>query len=309
VKFSVPIQNYGHPKYPNVACFVDYVRAVVAALRQLGHEVVPPTTNGVDVDRSARPIVFGAQNQHSVDDPRDPGSFLPANAILYNSEQTGARGMDPKRIFDAVKTWRKRVVWDYSEENAKVLRAMGCEHVVHCPVGYHQVMERITPLPPEKEDIDVLFYGSVASPESIFGVQKDGITLLDRGRILKDCARAGLNVKHVFGIYGDKLDTFIARSKVVLNLHYYEGAVFEIFRCSQLFANKKCVVSEDGGCDDQLEQLAKRSTLYVARKDIVEACKTLVADQKARRAQAERGYEVFKEISLTENIRQALTQS
>lgn len=319
MRFSVPIVNFGHPQFPNAACFSDYVQAVVAALRDLGHEVVPPTLDdpsvtgkaklGGNTDRSARPIVFGAQNMLTVDWPGDPGSFCPPDAILYNSEQTGARGADPKRIFDAVKTWHKRVLWDYSETNAAVLRAMGCERVIHCPVAYHPVMTRIEPLLPEKEDIDVLFYGSIEPPNRIAGLAKAGIKIMDRGRLLMDCKRAGLKVENVFGVYGRDLDKFVARAKVVVNLHYYEGAVFEIFRCSQLLANKKCVVTEDGGADGDLEAFARRSMLYVSRKDFVETCKAMVGDANARRAQGERGFEEFKKTSLVDNVRRALEQS
>lgn len=308
-RFSVPIQHYGDARFPNTACFVDYARAVVAALRQLGHEVVPPTVDGANVDRTARPIVFGAQNMLTVDDPRDLGSFCPADAILYNSEQIGARGADPQRIFDAVKTWRNRVLWDYSERNAEILRKMGCERVVLCPVGYVSAMTRIEPLAPDMEDIDVLFYGSVETPQRIIGLERSGIRVMDRGRILSELRRAGLRVEHVFGVYSTDLDAYIARAKVVLNLHYYEGAVFEIFRCSQLLANKKCIVTEDGGVDDALESFARRSMVYVPRKDIVEACRALVVDLGRRREHAEHGFNEFRKSSLSDNVKRAIEQS
>lgn len=308
MKFSVPITGLGHYQHPHAACFIDYVRALVSALRQLGHEVVPPTIDGV-TDRSARPIVFGAQNMDSMDVSSDPGSFCPENTILYNSEQTGATGADPKRIFDAVKTWRHRIVWDYSEVNARVLRKMGCERVVSCPVGYDKSMTRIEALAPDKEDIDVLFYGSVETPSRIVGLEKANIKVLDRGHILSDCKRAGLKIAHVFGVYSTDLDPYIARAKVVLNLHYYAGAVFEIFRCSQLLANKKCIITEDGGADETLEGFAREAMVYVPRKEIVEACKALVASYDARTIAAERGYGAFRKTSLVDNVRKALEQS
>lgn len=308
-RFSVPIHGLGDPRHPNTACFVDFVQALVAALRELGHEVVPPTVDGHNVDRTARPIAFGEQNMQSVDWEGDPGSFMPADAILFNTEQTGARGCDPKRIFDAVKTWQKRVVWDYSETNAKVLRAMGCERVVHCPVGYSPAMTRITPLKPEEEDIDVLFAGSVETPKRIVGLAAAGIKVLDRGQILADLKNAGLNTVHVWGVYGADLDPYIARAKVVLNLHYYEGAVFEIFRCSHLLANKKCIVTEDGGCDEELESFAYSSMVYTPRGKIVEICKKLVGAYHLRRMAGDLGFDVFSRTSLTNNVRKALEQS
>ncbi len=309
MRFSVPIHGLGDPRHPNTACFVDFVQALVAALRELGHEVVPPTVDGHNVDRTARPIAFGEQNMLSVDWEGDPGSFMPADAILFNTEQTGARGADPKRIFDAVQTWKKRVVWDYSETNAKVLRAMGCERVIHCPVGYSPAMTRITPLKPEEEDIDVLFAGSVETPKRIVGLHAAGIKVLDRGQILADLKSAGLNVVHVWGVYGKDLDSYVARSKIVLNLHYYEGAVFEIFRCSHLLANKKCVVTEDGGSDEELEDFARRSMIYSRRKDIVETCRALIKDGELRRIAARNGFEAFSETSLVNNVCKALELS
>lgn len=309
MRFSVPIHGLGDPRHPNTACFVDFVQALVASLRELGHEVVPPTVDGHNVDRTARPIAFGEQNMHSVDWVGDPGSFMPADAILFNTEQTGARGADPKRIFDAVQTWKKRVVWDYSETNAKVLRAMGCERVIHCPVAYSPAMTRIEALPPEQEDIDVLFAGSVETPKRIVGLAAAGIKVLDRGQILADLKSAGLNAVHAWGVYGKDLDSYIARSKIVLNLHYYEGAVFEIFRCSHLLANKKCVVTEDGGCDPELENFAQQAMVYSKRKDIVETCRALVADYKLRKIAAEHGFKMFSQTSLADNVRKALELS
>lgn len=325
MKFSVPIAGYGLARVaPHAACFVDYVRAVVAALRDLGHEVVRPTSDdpqntrsqvlGVRIDRSARPIIFGAQNMLTVDDQRDPGSFCPDNAILYNSEQTGARGADARLIFDAVSTWKKRIVWDYSRRNAEVLRRLGVGHVVMCPVAYHPSMTRIDPLPADQEDIDVLFYGSVETLDRITRLQGPGspIQVLDRGQVLEDLKRAGLKVCVITardGIYAEALDPYIARAKVVLNLHYYQGAVFEMFRCSHLLANRKCIITEDGGVDEELEDFARKSMIYVPRGDLVEACRMLVDNADLRHIHGKIGYDAFRKTSLTENIRKALEQS
>lgn len=312
MKFSVPIAGYGlpDPQFQHVGCFIDFVRSLVEALRDLGHEVVRPDGFWQPGHSNGRPIVFGAQNMINLEAPGDPGSWTPSDAILFNTEQTGAAGADPKRIFDAVKTWQNRVIWDYSEVNATKLREMGCKHVVLCPLGYHPSMTRIQPLLPEQEDIDVLFAGSVETPQRIAKFKRSPtIRVLDRGAILEDLRRAGLKVQHVFGVYGTDLDPILARAKVVLNLHYYEGAVFEIFRVSHLLANKKCVVTENGGIDGQLEEFAERSTIRLARKDIVEACKVLVADSHARRVQANAGHEEFLKTSLENNVKRALEQS
>jgi hypothetical protein len=43
---------------------------------------------------------------------------------------------------------------------------------------------------------------------------------------------------------------FIARSKIVLNLHAYERSPLEIVRLQLLFANRKCVLTETCAPDD-----------------------------------------------------------
>lgn len=46
-------------------------------------------------------------------------------------------------------------------------------------------------------------------------------------------------------VMGDERDQYIARAKVVLNMHrFQETKVFEIARVSYLLANRKAVVSE-----------------------------------------------------------------
>jgi hypothetical protein len=49
---------------------------------------------------------------------------------------------------------------------------------------------------------------------------------------------------HAFGAYGAGRDALVARSKIVLSMHYYEPAAFEIVRVAYLLANAKAVVAE-----------------------------------------------------------------
>lgn len=276
-RFTIVVAK--HDTELHTARYDDFIEALGDALVALGHEVV-------SLDNPGRLIMFNATNL------LDPGKQLPADAILFNTEQVAAVS-NPGFVVPGCLENKRRVIWDYSEANVKVLRELGCERVVHCPVGY---IESMTTIEPGCEDVDVLFYGAL-TPR--------------RAEILDACANAGLAVKHLYGVYGKQRDEWIARSKIVLNLHYgYDyGAVFEIIRVSHLLANKKCVVTEGGGVDPQLEDLAKRSTRYVLREDIVEACRALVALPAARRKSAERGYNVFSQISMINNVRRALEQS
>lgn len=251
-------------------CFGDFARAVADVLRQLGHDFFP---------RSAgRQIVFGS----------DVSTKLAPDAIIYNAEQLSA-AEDPRKLLADLAP--SRVIWDYSESNIERLKALGYESTVHCPVGY---IPSMTSIKPKTEDIDVLFYGWVNDR---------------RGDILKLLDKAGLKTLCLFDTYGTERDEYIARSKIVLNLHFHENSTFEIFRCSHLFANRKCVVTEEGNGDRNLEELARQTCAYVPREEIVDMCLALVADKGARQAQAEQGFAEFSKIDLVENVRRALEES
>lgn len=276
---------------PHRMCFMDHVKSIAGALRSLGHEVsyTPSTVEEVlaECRVGARLIMWGANRL--VEDAAN-NSFMPADTIIFQTEQVSA--IDKPEFF--VQNWirlKSMIVWDYSITNVDSLKGLGITSAVHCPLGYHPSMETIKPA---YEDIDVLFYGSSG------GARRDILNALDE---------TNLNVVRAFNVYGEARDALIARSKVVINLHFYQSGVFEIFRCSHLFANRKCVVNEAGGRDAQLESLAEASTSYVSRDALVDECRRLVGDDKARREQAERGYEAFKKIDMIENVRLALEAS
>jgi hypothetical protein len=187
---------------------------------------------------------------------------------------------------------RNFAVWDYAQSNLDVLHRLGIHTATLCPLGYHKSMEVLPKV--DEQDIDVLFYGSAGGP---------------RREILDALDKTGMNVVRLFGVYDGPRDGIIARAKVVINLHYYPNGVFEIFRCSHLFANRVCVVNEAGGRDKGLEDLARRCTAYTPRAELVERCKELVASPHKRLMIAEQAYEEFKKTDMTENVRRALEAS
>jgi len=273
-------------------CFMEVMRSMAAALRALGHvvEYAGPGATG-------RMILFGANNLE--EHPENP---IPDDTIIYNAEQLAAI-KDPRYFLQGYAQQNRFKIWDYAVANVEALRSIGVTNVSLCPVGYvsdkydhlfRPHRPRIARLAPADEDIDVLFYGSVAGP---------------RREILDKLDEAGLKVHRLFNVYGDERDAWIARSKLVINLHFYPRGVFEIFRVSHLLENRRCVVTEAGGIDAGLESLAQRACAYVPRADIVDACLSLVADVRKRRAIADRGFEEFSKIDFVENVHKALEES
>jgi hypothetical protein len=150
--------------------------------------------------------------------------------VLYNLEQAGEGPWFEQAVLDL---FQRFPVWDYSEHNAALLAAMGVPRPLVVPVGWAPGLSRIEPL---AEEIDVLFYGS-SNPR--------------REAVLGELRAAGARVESVFGVYGRERDALIARSRLVLNVHFFEARVFEIVRVSYLLANGRTVVSERGASPEE----------------------------------------------------------
>lgn len=187
---------------------------------------------------------------------------------------------------DYVNLLRTCEVWDYSRENIKALKTHGI-NAKFVPIRYMPCMTKFTSLPDSEKDIDVLFYGS---------------TNARRIKILNDLRAAGVKTSKIFNVYGAERDAYIARSKIVLNMHFFENGIFEIFRCAHLFAHSKCVVSEFG-CDSDLDTMYGPSAVLSYTKDIVETCLKLLHDDKRRRDTEIEAFENFKTPTLAESLK------
>ena len=153
-------------------------------------------------------------------------------------------------------------VWDYSEENIRFLKERGIK-ALHLPVGYHQSLEQVPQGRPK--DIDVLFFGSIGERR-----QKVLNILLHEKKV---------RLHALFGVYGRERDEFIARSKIILNIHYYPAKIFEAVRISYLLNNRCFVVSEESGVNPYrgvtiptfpYEQLADACCSYLDREQDIE---------------------------------------
>ncbi len=249
-------------------------------LRSIGHAALIQDNS---IDPTASNVLLGA---HLLT-PED-AVLVPTGSILYNLEQLGGPSL-PKHFYEL---GRHCQVWDYSLQNIETWKVMRCAlPPVHVPLGHVPELSRIKPAP--KQDIDVLFYGSLNER---------------RARIVNALKEAGVNVHVLFGIYGEKRDKFIARSKIVLNVHFYDAKIFEIVRVSYLLANSKAVVTEIGPSTQMEEGLAD-SMLSAPYDSLVQSCLGLLKDDKARRKLETRAFERFSQRKEAEILSNALQQS
>lgn len=214
----------------------------------------------------------------------------PTNSIIWNLEQVSRDS--PWMSEHYISLLRAFPVWDYSARNVEVLKAdFGIGHVGLLRIGHLDRMRRLAHV---SQDIDVLFYGRL-SPR--------------RERLIARLQRTALKTKVLTDCYGPARDAVIARSKVVLNAHFYEfPAVAEIVRLSYLLSNGKAVVSETDD-DTAIEPDVRSCILPASYPDLVEACIGLVRDDVRRQTLEQTAMRIFSERSQIAFLRSAIEQS
>jgi SAM-dependent methyltransferase len=197
---------------------------------------------------------------------------LPADSILYNLEQISPESswLEPP-FLDLLRQFR---VWDYSQNNLSQLARLDLPQLQHVPLGYVPQLTRIQQLEEQDQDIDILFYGSLNER---------------RQQIIEALINAGIKVESASNLYGQERDHLIARSKIVLNLHYYAAQVFEVVRVSYLLANHQFVISE--ACpDDPDASFFEGGLIFANHEDLVCVCLAFLKLPQERKRIAKNGF-------------------
>jgi len=265
------------PGYVHSSAFDEIATSLNCGISKLGFEA-PIVTNVKDIVGQA--IVLGCNLI-----PQLGLSDIPKNLILFNLEQIHLDS--PWMSQSYLNILRSYPVWDYSYRNIQELKKWGVNNVRYCGIGYEP---ELTKIPQFEEDIDVLLYGSLNDR---------------RMEILKELKNNGLNIIGLFGVYGKKRDRYIARSKVILNIHYYEARVFEIVRVSYLLANKKFVISELGH-DNDLEKPFAKGMVFSTYEELVEKCIEYLKEESSRKEIAEKGFNLMRQHSQAVFLKHAL---
>ncbi len=250
------------PGYRHSGVFVEVAETLVHAIAACGRQASAAWNT---IAPGAIPIILGSNlvGESAVAD-------IPRHAVIYNLEQLDAGSpwwhAGLRALVERCETW------DYSARNVARLAELGVQRpAVHVPLGVMPQLRRIVPA--AEPDIDVLFYGSM-SP---------------RRRAALDAIRArGLRVVELFGRYGAERDAFIARAKLVVNIHNHAAQILETVRLSYLLANGVPVVTE---CDAATTADAGllEAIHAVPHDALADACVALVADATARARLREAG--------------------
>lgn len=260
-----------------VTGFDDVIIPVYNSLLRLGHNVSYRENSLSAGDCN---IIFGAHMHIGrLEDICDTD-------IIVNLEQWH----DKSRLFtpDYLDLLRRARVFDYSKRNAKyLLREQGIK-TEFFRIGYDPLQTVLDPDFPK--DIDVLFYGAINQR---------------RKKLLQILSKRGFRVVTMGGIFGRERDHFIARSKLVLNIQYYEDSSLEIVRLSYLLSNRKAVVSERSlktYIYPELEEACKFSRY----EELPETVEALLADERELRRTAEAGFEAFSKWKMDDTLRELI---
>jgi len=253
---------------------LEVCETLAATLRDLDHACTI-TTNRIRPDHVN--IVVGWHLLHEW-----PSGAPMQSIIVYQLEQLSGRegwwSRDRELLLRSVP-----VVWDYSLDNILFLERRGLR-AQHVPLGGNPSMDRIAHLPEDERDVDVLFYGSLNER---------------RAWAIKAIRDRGVGLRTMFGVYGTDRDGWISRSKIVLNVHYYDTQIPEQVRLSYLLNNGCFVISEGpsaypgGIVTGDLDQLP-------------ELCERFLANPAARREIAYQGRQ--KLPSMVDSLLPALAQ-
>lgn len=264
----------------HTAAFDDLASGFEHALRSLGANVRRQSNK---LENAGVNLVLGA---HLVP-TQEMADRIPQNTVIINLEQITGFNVRERPIY--LSLLKRLAVWDYSVRNIVELRRMTQnKYIRHVSVGYTPEMTRARPS--QSQPVDVLFYGS---------------TNTRRLAILRELERAGLNVNHLFSVYGEKRDRAIAEAKIVLNMHFYEDSIHEIIRTSYLLANSKAIVSECGP-RTEIDDDIRRAMVAVPYENLVASCVALVRDEPRRRALERTAFEIFSKRDQAKILRETI---
>ncbi|MDL2290718.1 hypothetical protein LJC09_01255, partial [Desulfovibrio sp. OttesenSCG-928-F20] len=248
--------------------FDDVMLPMRYALARLGYDVEMAVNH---INPTSVNILFGSCRTGRFDD-----RGLPANSIIFNLEQLATSPWNTPRYLAQLKRF---TVWDYSHRNVRYFRkSLGMTDVFEVRLGYVPEMTRLARDFPR--DIDVLFYGTMNER---------------RQQILDQLHKAKLRVCLLAGEYGLRRDLAIARSKLVVNIHYYTPATLEVPRLGYLWANHRPVVSERQR-ETEVNKGLEETCCFRPYDELVSAVHELVASKTAREEQAAKAFAAFSSL-------------
>ena len=154
-------------------------------------------------------------------------SRMPGMYVSFQMEQSVSSRWFTPEYFDTLRN--SIAIFDYSPVNIEFLRGNGIAfaQLYYLPIGYlpgfRPALEAV------ESRTDVVFYGDANN---------------DRRRRFLSKLRERFNVRVISDVFGEEMLGALAEAKVVVNIHYYEGALLETTRLYECLSLHQVIVSE-----------------------------------------------------------------
>ena len=267
--------------YIHSGAFTELAELIAFSFEELGY-ASSISINQTYID--SRNIIIGA-HLLDISHIKSIKSQSPSTVILNTEQFSSIKSEWQGTIFEWISNFE---TWDYSPENINILRSKGINNIKLLSIGYHSKLNRIKKS--QNQDIDILFYGS--------GNDR-------RLRVINELKSCGHNVAAIFGLYGQERDDLISRSKLVLNLHFYDAKIFEIVRVFYLMTNSKAVVGEVGP-DTSINPKYLDGFYASTYENLVASCNKLLIDNKMREELERKASQVIQNYPQSELMKLVL---
>ncbi len=175
---------------------------------------------------------------------------IPPNSIYFQIEQTQSNHFHFEQLKQANR------VLDFSFSNYKKYKHLNIfDKTFYLPMPFY--FDKNIEFEPE---YDIFFYG----------------TKNKRREKIMNLLSQKYNVKIGFSISGDERDSLIQKSKIVINLHYYEDSCLETCRFNEILQFNKLILSEKPDVNDSWNQVLYNDFVVFFEKDNIEQlCKLI----------------------------------
>lgn len=205
--------------------FKDITNSLYSALTSLKYKV--SIVNKVLKDDKELYIIIGGA---------EFCDLIPEKYIVYQFEQSGTSIDGRENIWFSEKYLKLLKgaisIWDYSLENIEYLeKNFNLKNMIYVPLKYSNSLGLCRKIKEQDKTIDILFMGSLSK-------RRNYILNKLKKKYKVHIARNNL--------WNDDRNDLVAKSKIIVNIQYYENGILEMPRLSYLLSNNCFVVSESG---------------------------------------------------------------
>lgn len=218
-------------------------------------DIIKKTKNNEDTDEDEDEFTYIIFNINKIAE-----EDIPKNYIVYNFEQLTTERKWNESFFDKCKNAKK--VLDYSLENIKQfdLRNITAHHL---PFGWCSILEPDYSL--DDKDIDLLFLGSLNNNRI------STVTEINRKNL-------GKNFYLHNKCFDDDFEKVVSKSKIGLNIHYYNGkTILELTRIIPFICAGIHVISERSN-DLFYDKIFNGIITFCKKEDMADAVKKAISE-------------------------------